>query len=237
MENCQHENIEFFDGSFKIKCISCDAIWGGLKYGGGFDYSLNYPIYQEIRTVRKDVSPYRPQKKYSFETGWSLDLIENEPRFWNAIGELRADPRVQHGFVEQVKSFDSEKQKKYMEKYAQCYWVLVLSIGICYEKTHEHLEVIGFVGIVDNDIRICVDPFAHGHGFGKFMLEQLKAKINLNDAVARVKLDNEPSHILFLSCGFEQVSEDENFKYYKLQSKGNKEFKFVSPGVPFKEND
>jgi RimJ/RimL family protein N-acetyltransferase len=143
------------------------------------------------------------------------ELVPNEEKYWNFIGKLRADSNVQHGFVEKLITFDEKKQSEYMKKYNDCYWVCksyVIDKGnkILYER-------VGFVGVVDNDIRVCVAPVYHQMGIGKFMINELKKVTDLTNAIAKVKLDNEPSHKLFLSCGYEQIKEDENFKYYKLK--------------------
>lgn len=159
----------------------------------------------------------RSKRKYFYNTGNWLWLVPNEPRFWNFIGELRADEKVQHGFVEQLSGFDEEKQRAYMENYADCYWVAVETYGFDdYYKTNNRIIPWGFVGVVDNDLRICVDPLAQGNGIGKFMLEELKVLIDIKKVDVKVKHDNIPSHKLFLSCGFTEVCEDSDFKHYKF---------------------
>lgn len=143
-----------------------------------------------------------------------LRLIKNEPSYWNFIGELRTNPLVQSGFVEQVTEFDPEKQKKYMEKYGDCYKIGVLQYQ---DELPNDTIPFGFVGVVDGDIRICVHPRYQNHGLGKFMLNALARQTDLSNAVAKVKNENIASQRMFLSCGYEQIGEDEDFKYYQLK--------------------
>lgn len=158
----------------------------------------------------------RLQKKYSYCTGMGVELVPNEPRFWNFIGELRADEKVQYGFVEQLTKFNEENQKAYMEKYANCYWILIESYGSSYHNESTRITPLGFIGVVNNDIRLCVEPLAQCCGFGKCMVDELKKVSDLSNAIAKTKHDNIASQKVFLACGFTQFNEDENFKYYKL---------------------
>ena len=67
---------------------------------------------------------------------------------------------------------------------------------------------IGFVGQINGDIRVAVEPGHQGRGVGKFMIDQI---MELHpESVAKVKLGNEASVRLFESCGFEK-------KYYILE--------------------
>ena len=67
---------------------------------------------------------------------------------------------------------------------------------------------VGFVGQIDGDIRVAVDPEYQGKGVGKFMINQIM-KLH-PESIAKVKLGNEASIRLFESCGFEK-------KYYILE--------------------
>lgn len=142
-----------------------------------------------------------------------LSLVPNENKYWEFIGKLRSDERIQNGFVEQITSISSEQQNEYMKKYGHCYMVCTdLLGGIDWELP------IGFVGIVDNDIRIAVIPEYHNQGVGKFMLNEIAKNFTelIYEATAKVKHDNSASHKLFLSCRYQIVSEDKIFKYYKI---------------------
>ena len=66
----------------------------------------------------------------------------------------------------------------------------------------------GYIGCIDNDIRVAVHPKFQGKGIGSFMLNELM-KIKPN-AAAKVKLENTASLRLFEKCGFKK-------KYYILE--------------------
>jgi GNAT superfamily N-acetyltransferase len=74
-------------------------------------------------------------------------------------------------------------------------------------------EPVGFVGVVDNDVRFAVTPSMKNLGIGAFMINELK-KINSN-LLAKVLLDNKSSQKVFEKCGFFLEKEDKIFKYYK----------------------
>ena len=69
-------------------------------------------------------------------------------------------------------------------------------------------EIIGFIGHVDNDIRLATKKTHQKKGVGKFMVEGLMKKFP--ESFAKVKIDNEASKRLFESCGFKK-------KYYILE--------------------
>ena len=58
----------------------------------------------------------------------------------------------------------------------------------------------GYVGVIDDDIRVCTHPDFQGKGVGKFMINQCMEI--WPTAFAKVKLDNEASMKLFEACGF-----------------------------------
>ena len=89
-----------------------------------------------------------------------------------------------------------------MEKYSDSYRIALFN-G----------EPAGFVGVVDDDIRVCTHPNFQGKGLGKFMIDECM-KI-WPTAYAKVKLGNVASDKLFLSVGFEEFKRDENFTHYR----------------------
>ena len=103
------------------------------------------------------------------------------------IRKLRMDDRVKSGFVEDVNITIKDKQI-YMEKYKDCYRICLLYGKHC-----------GYVGVIDDDIRICTHPDFQGKGVGKFMLSEI-VKI-FPSAKGRIKKDNLASIKLFESCG------------------------------------
>ena len=66
----------------------------------------------------------------------------------------------------------------------------------------------GYIGVIENDIRVATHPDFQGKGVGKFMINQIMEIYP--DAFAKVKLNNNPSLRLFETCGFKK-------KYYILE--------------------
>lgn len=118
----------------------------------------------------------------------SLEFVTNESKYWDFIRVLRSNDDVQTGFLENVK-ITKEQQEAYMAKYNDNYWICLLD-G----------EPAGYIGEIDDDIRVAVDPKFQKRGVGKFLVNNLM-KIKPT-SYARVKIDNLASLALFRSCGF-----------------------------------
>ena len=130
-----------------------------------------------------------------------MELVECTLEYWEFVRLLRTDERVVDGFVENVQ-ITQPQQQAYMEKYSDSYRIALFN-G----------EPAGFVGVVDDDIRVCTHPNFQGKGLGKFMIDECM-KI-WPTAYAKVKLGNVASDKLFLSVGFEEFKKDEHFTYYR----------------------
>jgi len=114
-----------------------------------------------------------------------IRLIPNNKIWWEQIRQLRNNPKVQGGFL--CSSYISvDDQWEYMKKYNDCYYVATYLGNFC-----------GYIGVVENDIRICTHPDFEGKGVGKFMLS--KIKIKHPNAKGRIKKDNLPSQKVFNS--------------------------------------
>ena len=132
-----------------------------------------------------------------------VGLVKNERKYWEFIRELRSNDLVQDGFIETVQ-ITPEQQEKYMEIHNDEYWVCL-----------DGETPVGFVGSVDNDIRVCTHPDHQKKGHGKFMINELMRLVPTS--FAKVMHDNEASNRLFISCGFKFAMEDSRFKYYKKE--------------------
>lgn len=66
----------------------------------------------------------------------------------------------------------------------------------------------GYIGVIDDDIRVATHPDYQGRGVGSFMVKEIKKIQPLS--VAKVKIDNKASLALFKKCGFK-------IKYYLLE--------------------
>lgn len=138
-----------------------------------------------------------------------LEFKQNEPKYWDFIRTLRSDERIQDSFVEQV-TITPEQQAAYMAKHNDEYYVCLKTLnGIDYQIP------VGFVGVVDYDIRIAVIPEMHRQGVAKFMLNEIKQLYPT--AIGKVKWTNNPSKSLFITCGYTGFVTDENFIYYRLK--------------------
>lgn len=130
-----------------------------------------------------------------------LRLVKNEKKYYEFIRILRNHKDNVAGFLEQVQ-ITSEQQSKYMEKYRNNYYICI----------DENNTPLGWIGEVDDDIRLCTDPNYKGVGVGTFMLNEFH-KLHPS-AHAKVLLNNGASNKVFITCGFEVYKEDKNFKYY-----------------------
>lgn len=102
---------------------------------------------------------------------------------------LRLDPRTIGFFIDQ-REFSLEQQIKYMEKYSNFY-------HICMSKNDK--INLGFIGVVENDIRLCVVPYYQNMGVGIAMLSYVK---NLYpQATGKIKTNNIASIKAFDKAG------------------------------------
>lgn len=133
-----------------------------------------------------------------------MKLVPCTVEYWEFVRLLRLDPRVSEGFIE-TRQIEPEDQIKYMLAHQHAYRVALIGE-----------EPVGYVGVVDDDIRICTHPEAQGKGVGKFMLTAIQ-KI-WPDAHAKIKHANIASRQLFESAGFELYRSDEEFGYFKRKA-------------------
>ena len=117
-----------------------------------------------------------------------MKLINCMPEYWEFVRTLRNDKRVLDGFIKS-KYINKTSHKEYMIENSKFYRIAMIN-G----------ELAGYVGVINNDIRVCTHPSHQGKGVGKFMIEECM-KIWPN-AFAKVKVDNEASLKLFEACGF-----------------------------------
>ena len=117
-----------------------------------------------------------------------MELVECTEEYWEFVRILRNDNRVINGFIKSD-YITKEMQKLYMSNYFSCYYIALVD-G----------KPAGFVGVIEDDIRVCTHPDYQGMGVGKFMINRCIEK--KPSAFAKVKLDNEASIKLFESCGF-----------------------------------
>jgi RimJ/RimL family protein N-acetyltransferase len=116
-------------------------------------------------------------------------LVKNDEKYYDFIRELR-NANHNDGFVEDV-NITTEQQKEYMKKHKDNYYVCLYNN-----------DPVGFVGSIDGDIRVAVNPSYFGKGIGQFMIQELM-KI-FPESYAKIKVDNKTSKKLFEKCGFKE---------------------------------
>jgi len=130
----------------------------------------------------------------------NLVLVENDPLYWEFIRELRNMDGIRQGFIQQ-EPITAIEQARYMLQYNNNFWV-------CLNVDGRRPLPVGYVGVIDDDIRVASHPDHQGKGVGSFMINEIM-KI-CPTAYAKVKLDNEASIKLFERCGFKK-------RYYLME--------------------
>jgi len=125
-------------------------------------------------------------------------LVDNEKHYWEFIRQLRNNAIVKKGFVQQG-NIPKKTHLAFMKKYGSGYKIALDAFG----------APIGFVGVVEGDIRIAVAPHMQGKKVGKKMLELFLIG-RPGPIVAKVKVENKKSLALFESLGFKK-------KFYILE--------------------
>ena len=116
----------------------------------------------------------------------TLDICKKE--YWEFVRTLRNDERVLDGFIKST-YITEQMQSQYMNNHSQFYRIALINN-----------TPAGYVGVIDDDIRVCTHPGYQGKSVGKFMINECM-KI-WPSAFAKVKIDNEVSLKLFEACGF-----------------------------------
>tara|TARA_B100000085_G_C18206617_1_gene375931 strand:- start:90 stop:488 length:399 start_codon:yes stop_codon:yes gene_type:complete len=118
-----------------------------------------------------------------------FQLVACNKEYWEFVRQLRNNDKVQAGFIE-TKYISKAEQKEYMNKFQLNYRVCLID-----------KKPVGYIGVIEDDIRICTHPDYQKRGIGKFMLKEA-FKIWPN-AHAKIKESNLASKKLFESAGFE----------------------------------
>jgi ribosomal protein S18 acetylase RimI-like enzyme len=118
----------------------------------------------------------------------NLVLVKNEMKYFEFIRTLRNDPLLKDGFIDQ-KEITSEEHAIYMSKFHDAYFICLLED-----------QPVGYVGVVENDIRIAILTDFQNFGIGKFMVSEILKLFP--ESSAKVKFTNIASQGLFESLGF-----------------------------------
>lgn len=118
----------------------------------------------------------------------TLTQVNNNETYWEFIRNLRNNDLVTHGFI-QTEKISYEQQKNYMLIHGKNYYIIQL----------DSLP-IGYVGDVDNDIRICIHPDFQNKGYGTESIKEFN-KLFPN-SLAKIKIDNKQSLKSFENAGY-----------------------------------
>jgi len=124
-------------------------------------------------------------------------IVDCAEEYWEFVRTLRNNPLVQDGFI-QKSHITKDQQAVYMMKHRSDYFIALIDN-----------QPVGYVGCIDGDIRVCVDPSYQNKGIGKSLIDFIKSKYS--NGYAKIKIDNKASVKAFQACGFVK-------KYYILES-------------------
>jgi len=117
-------------------------------------------------------------------------LIPISREYFEFVRKLRTDPQNVDSFVNNAE-ITIQKQIDYMERHLQEYF-------ICLSQR----TPVGFIGVVQGDIRLAVDHEFRNRGVATFMVNEISKLFP--EASAKVKASNVASIALFESVGFER---------------------------------
>jgi len=130
-----------------------------------------------------------------------MELVSNGPKYWEFIRTLRNMDGVREGFIQQA-YITAEVHEKHIKNHGHLYYICI-----------EDGVPVGYVGVIENDIRVATHPDHQKKGAGKFMINELMKICPM--AIAKIKMENHASVALFESCGFVK-------KYYILEQEESK---------------
>ena len=125
-----------------------------------------------------------------------MQFVKNERKYWEFIRQLRNDERVKEGFINQ-EEVSIVSHEKYMSENEDKFYLCLIEN-----------EPAGYVGVIENDIRVATHPNYQKRGVGLFMINEVMKKHP--NAVAKIKMKNEASIRLFEKAGFKK-------RYYLLE--------------------
>lgn len=117
-----------------------------------------------------------------------LKLVQCEQKFWNDILIIRNEDK---------ESFDKQHEIS-LEEHEK----FMTINDINYKIATIDGKFAGFVGIVNEDIRVGVKKEYRKIGVGKFMINEFCKIFEINHA--KIKINNIASQKLFESCGFKK---------------------------------
>ena len=126
----------------------------------------------------------------------TLTLVKNEEKYWEFIRNLRNMNGIRQGFVRQ-EHISPGQQENYMAENEEYFYICLADE-----------EPAGYVGVIEEDIRVATHPDFQGVGVGSFMIDEIHKLYPT--AQAKVKVNNIASFSLFVKNGYK-------VKYYILE--------------------
>lgn len=115
-----------------------------------------------------------------------MHLVKCQEKYWDFVLFLRNDLRE---FFFTKEEISKDKHRSFMEENNDSYFICLSKDG----------EPMGWVGVVENDVRVAVHPNYQKQGVGKFMLSFIKEEYPY--ATAKISRNNKASLNLFNSAG------------------------------------
>ena len=115
-----------------------------------------------------------------------MELVKCDKCHWRRILEIRNS--VRKSFIN-TSVISYETHMSFMEENSNNYIVAI-----------RYDEVVGFAGVVNNDVRVAVDPKYQKRGIGKKLLNKITE--DFPECIAKIDIENKASLRLFESCGF-----------------------------------
>jgi ribosomal protein S18 acetylase RimI-like enzyme len=119
-----------------------------------------------------------------------FELVEISSEFFEFVRRLRTDPRNADSFINN-NEITLQNQIDYMEQHLKDYF-------ICLSQQ----TPVGFIGVVQGDIRLAVDHDFRNRGVATFMVNEISKLFP--GASAKIKTSNVASIALFESVGFKR---------------------------------
>lgn len=131
---------------------------------------------------------------------------------WDFILYLRNTQN--QGFINQ-NQISKEEHYEFMKQHYKDYYI----VGFADDYDSRDggvvwIKYIGFIGVVNNDIRFAIDPEYQGKGYGTILLSFIKEKYPI--AIGKVKHDNIASQKAFIKAGYSCYKQDDQFCYYTI---------------------
>lgn len=124
----------------------------------------------------------------------AISIEKCEQSHWADILKIR---NLARDFFLNNSLIDSATHEKFMQKHSANYVVAVIDRS---QLSAIKDQVVGFCGVVEDDIRVAVHPLYQKLSIGKRLLENINS--SFPNATAKIDINNTASVALFESCGF-----------------------------------